>query len=301
MAFFVERHSIVNPSEDISIMNQMSISQPEDNLNILRKTQPKAKKSEQKVEIEYVAESGWGAIKPSPSRSYVDKPVLDWNRNDLRQYVNQSFFEKTGKPFPSNERIAACYNVLNEVESVLEARLQFPCTTETLKSYIDFFYEKHLMTVISQWRLSYNTFKFDVYINSYVEHVKQEMENIARASPSPVAVVVEKVNDLSLAEFAKHYRISKHVLVKTYGIAVTCQYFMLKRTRDEAKAWVLEAILKLKKMGEITFAIAATKKYTYPEWFDLALVDEILVSAGEPTLSLKTGETDIFEFLRSVK
>ncbi len=281
----------------------MNTLRPEDNvLEALTKSMPKPSlpKSDRTMTIVPKLDAGWDKIKVNVKRNFVEKPTEQWNKHDLRYYVNHEYFEKVGEPWDESKdraKIPALMGIFQELEVKLEKRLQQQCTIPTIKSYIDFFYDRYLTEIMKRWRVSYKTFTFDCYIDGYVEYVKQQHEL------GQVAIQSVSSSEVSLDSMSKANKIGKAYFIAEYGVALTYQYLIGPRSQTEemAKNFVIDALKRSKVSGEIDVVISSTKKYTYPDWFNLQVIDEILASIGSEALNLKPEPTEQFNFLRSNK
>jgi hypothetical protein len=278
-------------------MNQ--ITKHEDNvLSALKKSMPVSVTSHSRdMTIIPKVDVGWDKIRVAPNKNFATKPVEEWNKHDLRYYVNNEFFRKVGSPYPGAQACAAAMAVFADLECKLRTRMQQDCTITTIKSYIDYFYEKHLFDAMKRWKISYNTLGYDCFVNDYVifaQNQKQLSAMVTTELPHSI---------LSLSDLEKASKIGRVYFVAKYGIAVLYNYLLATKSQspEQAKAFVTDAAKRSKSASELNIAIEATKKFDYPDWFDLDIVDEVLISVGAEPLKLKPVATEKFSFLRSVK
>lgn len=250
-------------------------------------------KIKKEVKIENKLESGWDKIKTTPNTDYLTKPVNTWNKHDLRRYVNNEFFKRTGVSFPGSKTIPIIMSVFIEIQSKLSSRLQIDCKVEDIKKYIDYFYENLLFECTKKWKLSYNTFSYDCYINLYVEYF--EKQKLISVNYRPQEILVNE-NKYSLTNMDNAIKVSKLYFMTEYGIVLFYQY-LLKKEYDNIDKIITDSIKKIKNNEDIELIISETKKNEYPEWFKLDIILNMLKNINIE-IDIKKTNTSNFDFLK---
>jgi hypothetical protein len=253
--------------------------------------------------------TGW-ADKVLNSDNFAVKPVSDWNRRDLRQYISKTYNVRWGDTLRGNAQHALCNEIVAKVENCLRVQLKQE-GYGILKEYFDFFIDTQVeFAANTPGGMTWNCFSWDRFIMAFVKKWKASHLN----SPAPKAVAstthVEIVDDkppattvLTKEAVETAYKITPQVFVREYGLLIPVNYLVMVRKQnvDKALEYVRNAVRKITSPAAVQEVIEATERYTpYPKWLAFTDFNGVLTAASfhdMPNITF-ADDAEQFGFLR---